>query len=198
MFENVEVPEGGFSTILADPPWKFKVRSDKGMSRSAENHYPCMSIPEIAAMPVKTMAAKDCTLLMWVTDPFLALGMDVIKSWGFKFKTVGFQWAKLHPKQASQMFMTEADFHMGTGYWSRANVEMCLLATRGHPKRLPTGTSVRRLIIAARREHSRKPDISYTRIEALVGGPYLELFSRSDRAGWTSWGKDKAKFGVAA
>ena len=108
MFENVEVPEGGFSTILADPPWKFKVRSDKGMSRSAENHYPCMSIPEIAAMPVKTMAAKDCTLLMWVTDPFLALGMDVIKSWGFKFKTVGFQWAKLHPKQASQMFLTEA------------------------------------------------------------------------------------------
>jgi N6-adenosine-specific RNA methylase IME4 len=87
-------------------------------------------------------------------------------------------------------------FPMGTGYWTRANPELCLLFTRGKPKRL--SAAVRKLMIAPRREHSRKPDQQYQDIEQLVGGPYLELFARTEREGWTSWGNQTGKFGEAA
>lgn len=173
-----------YGVIYADPAWKFAVRSPKGAGRSAEQHYPCMKLPDIKALPVLEHAADDCVLLMWVTDPFLEKGFEVIKSWGFTYKTVGFYWAKTN--QSGSPFM-------GGGYWTRANPEQCLLATRGSPKRL--NKDVRRLVVDQRREHSRKPDRMYRDIERLAPGPYCELFARSGRPGWDSWGNDVHKFG---
>jgi len=177
------LPSGPYGVIYADPPWTFRTYSDAGKGRSAEQHYGCSSLEEIEELPVGDIAAKDCVLLMWTTDPMLEKAFSVINGWGFKYKTVGFNWAKTN---------ADGGFFVGMGYWTRANPELCLLATRGHPKR--RSASVRRLVVSRRREHSRKPDEVYNRIEALCQGPYVELWARSQRPGWDSWGNETTKF----
>jgi len=117
--------------------------------------------------------------------------MEVIRAWGFTYKTIGFCWAKLN-KSAPGLLHGERDFFTGLGFWTRANPELCLLATLGHPRR--RGRNVRKLIVAPRREHSRKPDETYERIEALCEGPYLELFARARRPGWDAWGDQSEGF----
>lgn len=192
MIIDINTPElyGKYGVIYADPPWNFKTRSAKGRGRcpDGQGHYPVMRIEDIHAMgdKVKSLAADNCVLLMWVTDPLLPEGLEVMKSWGFEYKTVGFYWAK-RGKRAAWPF--------GGGYWTRSNPEQCLLGVRGAPKRL--NADVRRLVVSPRREHSRKPDEMYRYIERLVAGPYLELFSRTDRYGWDCWGLDVGKFGSA-
>jgi N6-adenosine-specific RNA methylase IME4 len=134
--------------------------------------------------------------LLWTTDPFLRKSFEVIDSWGFEYKTVGFVWAKNTEYPGDDVMKTllkreiwwEAQhfFSIGTGYWTRANPEYCLLATRGHPKRL--NSDVRELVISPRREHSRKPDEMYDYIERLCSGPYLELFARNSHPGWDHLG----------
>jgi N6-adenosine-specific RNA methylase IME4 len=119
-------------------------------------------------------------LFLWATDPLLPRALDVIEAWGFVYKTVAFTWVKTN--------RTGRGFFTGLGYWTRANPEICLLATRGNPRRV--GRDVPRLLIAPRREHSRKPDEVYGRIERLVPGPYLELFARARRPNWTAWGAE--------
>src|SRR4029079_10775122 len=123
--------------------------------------------------------------------PVLEWSLRTITAWGFAYKTGGFVWAKAHAGQI-EMFQDEVQPLMGTGYWTRANTEVCLLATRGKPKRL--NADVRQAIIAPRREHSRKPDGIHERIERLVAGPYLELFARQRRPGWDCWGNEVDKF----
>lgn len=184
--------DGGYGAILADPPWTFATYSAKGKGRSAEAHYDCMTLEQIEGLAVSDVAAKDCVLFMWATDPLLPAALRVIEAWGFKYKTVGFYWAKSTKAKLDinerllEVFVSSGAHPIGTGYWTRANPEMCLLATRGHPKR--QSRRVRKLMVEPRREHSRKPDLVYDRIEALVGGPYLELFSRQRQPGWDSWG----------
>ncbi len=180
-----------YGVIYADPPWAFKTFSTKGLGRSAEAHYNCMNIDSIKALPVSELAAKDCVLLLWATDPLLPAAFDMIKAWGFDFKTIGFYWAKTN-KNAPKHFISSNDFFTGMGYWTRANVEQCVLATRGKPAR--KSKAVRKLVIAPRREHSRKPDEMHSYIEALVDGPYLELFSRTNRPGWDNWGAQTGVF----
>jgi N6-adenosine-specific RNA methylase IME4 len=136
------------------------------------------------ALPVARCAQDDCTLLMWAIYPMLPEALDLIAAWGFKYKTVALTWAKLNRKAGS--------YFMGGGYWTRANAEICLLATRGAPGR--RSKSVRQLIASPVREHSRKPAETYARIEQLVPGPYLELFARTTRRGWHSWGNQTDKF----
>ncbi len=167
-----------YKVIYADPPWHFRSYSKKGEERNATQHYDCMSISDICNLPVSDLADDNCTLLMWAVDPMLPEALEVIKAWGFKYKTVGFTWAKQN-KNDLGMFT-------GLGYWTRANPEMCLLATKGKPKRI--SKSVRQLVIDKRQEHSRKPDVIYDRIEQLLDGPYVELFARRERKGWDSWG----------
>ncbi len=170
-----------YQAILADPPWTFITHSAKGKGRSAEAHYSCMSINDIAALPVANHAAKDCVLFLWTTDPMLKVAISVAEAWGFEYKTIGFVWAK-----CGSLGSNEGVWPIGTGFWTRANPEICLLATRGKPQR--QSRAVRKLIVSPRREHSRKPDEAYERIEALCEGPYLELFARFPRDGWDSWG----------
>lgn len=180
-----DLPKNRFQVIYADPAWTFITRSDKGKGKSPEQHYGCMSLGDIQAMPVADLAAPDCALFMWATDPLLPQALDTIEAWGFTFKTVAFTWAK-------QARVNHEKWHMGTGYYTRANPEMCLLATRGRPQRVSRG--VRQLIVAPVREHSRKPDEAYAGIEALFAGPYCELFARTERPGWTSWGNQTGRF----
>ena len=176
-----------YRVIYADPPWTFSTYSRKGKGRSAEAYYDCMTLPELKALPVAKWAADDCALLLWTTDPLLPTALEVIRAWGFTYKTVGFYWAKLN-KSADPTVYHEASFFTGLGFWTRANPELCLLATRGHPHR--RRADVRKLIVSPRREHSRKPDEAYQRIEALCEGPYLEMFARFSRPGWDRWGAE--------
>jgi N6-adenosine-specific RNA methylase IME4 len=176
-----------YGVIYAGPPWTFATYSRKGKGRSPEAYYDCMSLDDIKALPVADWAADDSVLLLWTTDPLLPTAFDVIGAWGFKYKTVGFYWAKLN-KSAPELIYDDTSFFTGLGFWTRANPELCLLATRGHPKR--RRADVRKLIVSPRREHSRKPDEAYGRIEALCDGPYLEMFARSSRPGWDRWGAE--------
>ena len=185
---------GGFKAIVADPPWHYEVWAE-GSSRTASSKYNVMPTAEIAAIPVADIAADDCALFMWVTWPKLFDSLEVIKGWNFTYKTCGFCWIKADARQ-QEMFRNDIDPFVGMGYWTRANSEACLLATRGKPKRL--NADVRQGIIEPRREHSRKPDCIYERIERLVEGPYLELFARNTRPGWTSWGNEVGKYGEVA
>lgn len=192
---------GGWACILADPPWSFDAYSGDGGTphRTAEDHYPTMSLDDIAALPVRDVVAKDAAMFMWVVGSHLNQAMALGQEWGFEFNTDAFYWIKQKLIAADQIDLFTGDIappRMGFGYWTRKQVEPCLLFTRGKPKRLSKG--VRQAIIEPRREHSRKPDCQYDLIEALVAGPRLELFSRTDRPGWVSWGRDAGKFGKAA
>jgi N6-adenosine-specific RNA methylase IME4 len=171
-----------FSAILADPPWHFVARSEKGEGRSASQHYTTdrTEADKIKALPLRELAAPDCTLFMWMVDWCPQLALDVIEAWGFAHKTTAFTWAKQNASGDG--------WHMGQGYWTRANPEDCWLATRGHPKRI--NADVRQLIVAPVMEHSRKPDETHARIERLVGGPYLELYARRERDNWVTWGNE--------
>lgn len=220
MAKTIKLPRGKFGAIYADPPWRFLTRSAKGRDRCpdgfrtavgrnaqrknhAARHYKTMSLEEIKAMPVANLAADDCILFLWAIDPMLPQAFEVAAAWGFEYKTVAFVWAKTKiPSVVSKLLPLipntrndldlESLFPIGTGYWTRANPEICLLFTKGSPKRLDCG--VRKLIVSERREHSRKPDCVHGRIERLVGGPYVELFGRRKRKGWTVWGNQTDKF----
>lgn len=193
------LPRRHYGAIYADPPWQFATwnkatavkRRSSGTNVSAATHYNTMRIQDIAALPVGDLAERDCCLFLWVSWPMLPEAMHLIKSWGFEYKTCAFDWMKAHAGQID-MLRDDSDVLMGMGYWTRANSEPCLLATRGKPKRL--SAAVRQGIIEPRREHSRKPDCVHGRIEKLVAGPYLELFARAPRAGWDVWGNETNKF----
>lgn len=169
-----------YGVIYADPPWSFKNYSVKGEAKNPNKHYSCMSVDQIAALPVKALAARDCALFMWTTGPFLEASFAVAKAWGFKYSTTGFTWAKQNPSGEGWAF--------GTGYWTRANPEYCLLFTKGSPKRL--ATNVPELVVSPRTRHSEKPQEVADRIQRLVSGPYVELFARTARPGWEVLGNE--------
>ena len=153
-------------------------RGEKWGRANGRPIYDTMDTDTIAALPVREIAARDCVLFLWATYPKLQEAFQVIEGWGFTYKTVAHTWAKLNPRGQG--------WHFGLGYWTRGNPEICLLATRGHPKR--RDKCVANLIVSPRRDHSRKPDEVYDRIERLVAGPYCELFARQRRPGWSAWG----------
>ncbi|MGE3583055.1 MAG: MT-A70 family methyltransferase [Hyphomonadaceae bacterium] len=209
---GIVLPAGKFSVILADPPWQFQTRSPKGRGRcpdapmtrneqrqnNPERHYKTMSIEEIESLPVADVAAKNCVLFLWAIDPMLPHALRVAEKWGFTYKTVAFYWVKTRRESSTRDLLHDIPEHklypMGTGYWTRSNPEQCLLFTRGKPSRQQLATAVRKLIVSPRREHSRKPDCVRDNIEQLCTGPYLELFARQSRPGWTTWGNEAEKF----
>lgn len=176
-----------YGAIYADPPWSFRNWSAKGTGRNAVSHYDCMDINTLKRLPIQDIAAEDCVLFLWATDPLLPRAFELIEAWGFEYKTVGFYWVK----QNSAADNADS-FFTGLGYWTRANPEQCLLATRGKPGRL--AKDVRKLVVDKRREHSRKPDQIRDRIERLVEGPYIELFARETKKGWDCWGNQAGLF----
>jgi N6-adenosine-specific RNA methylase IME4 len=158
------------------------VYSVKGKQRSAERHYDTQSLDDIKRLPVRALAAVDCTLMLWASMPGLPGALEVMEAWGFTYKTIGLVWVKQN-RSGEGLFT-------GMGYWTRANAEFCILATRGSPKRL--APDVQQVIVAPLREHSRKPDEARNRIERLLAGPYLELFGRKRVEGWMVWGDEIA------
>jgi N6-adenosine-specific RNA methylase IME4 len=166
-------------SISADPAWPFTTFSERA-SRALTDHYDTMTIDEIKALPVAQLAAADCALFLWVTWPNLPVWHEVIEAWGFCYSGLAFDWIKLNPSGEG--------LHWGTGYGTRANPEPCLLARRGKTLRLDHG--VHSVIMAPVGAHSEKPEEAYRRIGRLYPGPYLELFARRPRAGWTTWGDE--------
>jgi N6-adenosine-specific RNA methylase IME4 len=173
-----------YGVILVDAPLAFKTRSAKGEGRSPQHHYGCMTFDELAALPIADLAAPDCFLVSWIPLRSAPLAEPLMKAWGFSFSGSGFVWAKQNPKGPG--------WFMGGGYGTRKNVEIAWLGRRGNPKRLSAG--VRELIVAPVRQHSRKPDEVYQRIEQFCAGPYLELFARQRRLNWDSWGDQVGHF----
>ena len=170
-----------YGIIYADPPWHYRVYSKKGAGRSAESHYPTMTIEEIQALPVSELADKDCALFMWITFPLLKESLSVLSAWGFKFKTIAFVWIKQNRKSDSLFW--------GMGHWTRANAEFCVLATKGKPKRM--AKNVHQVIVSHIEEHGKKPDEARRRIVRLMGDlPRIELFARQKSAGWDVWGNE--------
>ena len=170
-----------YSVILADPPWAFRAWSDKGKGRSAEQHYPTMRLEDINALPVADLAAEDCVLFLWATFPMLKEALAVVEAWGFSYKTVAFTWVKENRKSPGLFW--------GLGYWTRANAEVCLLATRGSPKR--QSAAVHQVILSPVEQHSKKPDAVRERIVTLMGDvPRVELFARQETLGWDVWGNE--------
>lgn len=170
-----------YEIILADPPWAYKVWAKKGRGCTAENHYPTMRIEDIRALPVGGLAAKDCTLFLWATMPTLPEALSAIQAWGFTYKTVAFVWVKQNRKSPSLFW--------GLGHWTRANAELCLLATRGRPRR--KSAAVHQVVVSPVAQHSKKPDVVRERIVALMGDlPRVELFARQAVPGWDVWGNE--------
>ena len=170
-----------YNIMYADPPWPFRVWSEKGTGRSADNHYPTMSLERICALPVQDLADENCALFLWVTIPCLRQGLAVIDAWGFQYKTLAFVWIKQNRKSDGLFW--------GMGYWTRSNAELCILATRGHPKR--HSPRVHQVIISHVEEHSKKPHEVRERIVQLMGDvPRIELFAREKPSGWDVWGNE--------
>ncbi len=176
-----------FGSIGSDPQWKFLTRSAAGDGRSANVHYKTEEVDKIKQLPVGQLAADDSAFYMWAVDWCLQDALDLIAHYGFKPITTAFTWVKTNPSGEG--------WHMGQGYWTRANPEICLFATKGNPKRLYA--DVQQLIVAPLMDHSRKPDEWLDRTERLTPGDYLELQARRPRKGWTSWGDELEFTGVA-
>lgn len=193
------VPRLGYYRVgYFDVPWDFITWSPRGRVKTPHRHYDCMSIADLEALPVGRWLAPDSVLFMWAApDAFLAEAMRLVGVWGFEYKTVGFYWVKTW--EDARGFLEEEPvppdrYPFGQGYWTHGNPEQCLLATRGRPYRYVRARDVAKLVVAPRREHSRKPDEVRDRIERLLPGPYLEGFARTRRPGWTSWGREVGKF----
>ena len=176
----IKFPDKKYNIIYADPPWSYKVWTAKGGHKSASAHYQTMNIEDIKNLPIQDISDKDCVLFIWVTMPNLIEGIETIKSWGFTYKTCGFTWLKTY-KNGNPV--------CGLGYWTRSNAELCLLATKGKPKRINKG--VYQAVLETQRQHSRKPDCVRDRIVALMGDlPRIELFAREKTEGWDVWGNE--------
>jgi len=177
------LPNKKYQIIYVDPPWRFKNYNDDTATRWVGKHYSLMSFEDICNIPIKTISGDNCILFLWATFPTLQQAFKLIERWGFTYKTVAFVWIKTNHNKS---------IFMGMGYWTRSNSEICLLATKGHPKRV--NANVSQVVISKREEHSKKPDIIRNMIVTLVGNlPRIELFARQKIEGWDTWGLEVPK-----
>ena len=185
MFEGL----GKYDLIMADPPWAFKHYSKKGHKKSAEGKYQTMSLDEIYAMPVSDLAAENCLLWLWATNPLIPQAIRCVEEWGFTYKSAG-SWQKMSKTWTNGK--EDPKEHFGTGHLIRSSNEPYILAVRGKPI---TANNVRGGFRAAVREHSRKPEEGFVNAERLIpNARRIELFSRQSRPGWTTWGNQSTFF----
>jgi N6-adenosine-specific RNA methylase IME4 len=165
------LPNGKYNVIIADPPWRYEF--SETTNREIENHYPTMSLEEIKALEIPT--EDNAVLLLWTTAPKVEESIQVMNAWGFKYRTCAI-WDKEK---------------IGMGYWFRIQHELLLIGIKGsYPAPAPENRKPS-VFRSARSAHSKKPDIVYEMIEEMFpDGKYLELFARSERNGWTSWGNE--------
>jgi len=186
MFES-ELQGKRFSTILADPPWQFQNRTGKmAPEHKRLNRYPTMSLEEIKALPVVDVLKDTAHLYLWVPNALLPDGLSVLKDWGFEYKS-NLIWYKIRKDGGPD--------RRGVGFYFRNVTEVILFGVKGKNARtLSAGRSQENMIVSQKREHSRKPDEQYALIESCSPGPYLELFARGSRPGWTCWGNQAAEY----
>ena len=177
----VETPLADESSAFSSP-WPYEPWSKHPKGRSVEKHYRTLSMQDIKSLPVGQLAAKDSVLFLWTTGPFLREAQAVIEAWGFEHKTLGFNWVKTREGTGG--------LHMGTGYHTRANAELCLLATKG--RGLPrVRRDVRQVVVSPVGRHSEKPQEVHHRIEELYGPQRrIELFARRQVPGWDAVGDE--------
>ena len=183
-----------YKVILADPPWDYgssnsnertkkwdssKKEYKRRRFRGAASWYPLMKTEEIKNLKISKFCDKDCVLFLWATFPKLQDALEVIKTWGFNYKTIGFIWIKIAKNGIPRK--------RGIGHYTYPNSEPCLIATKGYPKINQRCSSIL-LTHEFLKQFSKKPDIQYLKIEAMFNGPYLELFSRRQKEGWDVWG----------
>jgi N6-adenosine-specific RNA methylase IME4 len=174
--------QGPFSTILADPPWRFDNRTGK----MAPEHrrllrYSTMTMEEILELPVNRLAAAQAHLYLWIPNALISEGLQVMKRWGFTYKT-NLVWYKIRKDGGPD--------GRGVGFYFRNVTELVLFGVRGNMRTLNAGRRQTNILTTRKREHSRKPDELYDIIEACSPGPYLELFARHTRKGWVQWGNE--------
>ena len=170
-----------YQIIYADPPWSFNGYDLKKEARYVGNKYTVQNLDWIKSLPINSISDKDCVLFLWVTMPKLNEVMEVINSWGFEYKTCAFTWVKKNKVSESWFW--------GMGRWTRANAELCLISTKGKPKRISAG--VHSVIDTPIERHSKKPDEVRNRIVELMGDlPRIELFAREKTEGWDVWGNE--------
>lgn len=175
----IPFPNKKYGIIYADPPWSYNDKALAG-NRGAGCKYNLMTDAQIKNLPISDIADQNCVLFMWATFPKIQEGLDVMKAWGFTYKTCAFTWVKTNKKSHNTTFM-------GMGNWTRSNAEVCLLGIRGKIKR--QNASVKQIILSPIEHHSKKPDIIRKHIVQLMGDlPRIELFARQTECGWDSWG----------
>ncbi|MGQ4544550.1 MT-A70 family methyltransferase [Dermabacteraceae bacterium P13088] len=186
MIDELPVTNGGFATILADPPWRF---SNRGLTVSPEHkrlwRYETMTLEDICSIPVEDAAAPNAHLYLWVPNALLHEGLQVMQAWGFRYVS-NLAWVKRKRNGGVD--------GSGVGYYFRNATELILFGVRGSLRTLPPARRQTNVIESCKREHSRKPDEQYELIEACSPGPYLELFARTTRVGWVSWGNQTGLF----
>jgi len=185
--EPVPLPKviGGFSTILADPPWRFSNRTGKVAPEHRRlDRYSTMSLEAIKSLPVSESAARNAHLYLWVPNALLPEGLDVMEAWGFRYVS-NIIWAKRRKDGGPD--------GRGVGFYFRNVTEILLFGVRGSMRTLSPGRSQVNMIETRKREHSRKPDEQYVLIESCSPGPYLELFARHPRPQWAVWGDESAE-----
>jgi N6-adenosine-specific RNA methylase IME4 len=187
-----------YHIIYADPPWKYNARkkTNTKFGGGAMGHYPCMTLKEIKNIEVSKITEQNCALFLWTTFPKLQESLDVIKEWGFTYKTLAFSWHKLN--QDGSLFF-------GVGSYTKSNCEVCLFATKGSVGILKKGEKIpdskEKLVVrsnfvssainAKRSRHSKKPDEIRDRIVELFGDvSRIELFARKESDGWDVWGNE--------
>ena len=174
-----------YQIIYADPPWKYgdKIGRGKGYESLEDYHYQTMTTQNIKELPVFELAGGDCALFIWTTDSHIPDCLEIIKAWGFTYKTVGFAWLKT----AKWNILTQSNL----GKWTQKNIELCFMATKGKMSQYLQDRSVAQLIEYPRQRHSRKPVEVRLRIERMFGDiPRLELFARRKVEGWDCWGDE--------
>lgn len=170
-----------YKIIYTDPPWSY---NDKNCNGAVGSHYKTMTIEDIKNLKINEIADKDCVLFLWATYPMLPEALSVIEAWGFKYKSIAFQWIKLNRKNGKPFF--------GLGRWTRGNSECCLLAVKGKPTR--KANDVFQLIQTPIGKHSEKPHEAREKIVRLMGGVRrIELFARKKIPGWDAWGNEVDK-----
>ena len=175
------------STILADPPWRFHNRTGKVAPEHRRlTRYSTMSFEDIGELPVASVACTTAHLYLWVPNALLPQGLEVMRSWGFHYKT-NLVWYKVRKDGGPD--------RRGVGFYFRNVTEVILFGVRGKKARtLSPGRSQENIMLSRKREHSRKPDQQYDLIEACSPGPYVELFARGPREGWFCWGQQSAGY----
>jgi len=183
------IGEQKFSTILADPPWQFQNRTGKvAPEHKRLNRYQTLTLKEICEIPVY-LAAEECAhLYLWVPNALLPEGLEVMKAWGFKYKT-HLIWHKVRKDGGPD--------GRGVGFYFRNTTEVLLFGIRGKMRTLAPGRRQVNIIKSMKQEHSRKPDEQYTIIEQCSPGPYLELFARGFRPGWVLWGDQAESYDIS-